>query len=213
MKQPLLILGTGMLAVEMLDLISEIPEFEVTGFVENMNRDLCGQTLENYPVIWIDEIAKYADTHKGICALSTTRRRRYVEQAEALNMRFATIIHPTARVSPRAKLADGCFVSAMAAIATHTTLGRCVFVNRGALIGHHTTIGDFCTIQPGANVAGAITIGAETYIGMGAIVLERKTIGRGCVIGAGAVVTTDLPDRVEAVGVPAKIIKTEIDGK
>ena len=213
MTQPVLILGTRTLAVEVLDLISDMPGYEVTGFVENMNRELAGTELEGRPIYWIDDVPKFAGTHLGVCALSTTHRRAYVEQAAALGLRLGTFIHPTARVSSRARLGDGSFISAMAVIATHTTLGRCVFVNRGALIGHHTSIGDYCTIQPGANVAGTVTVGNDTYVGMGAVVLERHTIGQGCVIAAGAVVTHDLPDHVQVMGVPARIVKSDIEAK
>ena len=213
MKQPVLILGTRWLAAEVMDLIGDMPGYEVAGFVENMNRDVCGQTLEGYPVIWIDDIGPYVETHLATCGLSTTHRRAYVEQAMRLGLRFATLVHPTARVSSRASLGEGCFVSALATIAAHTTLGRGVWVNRGALIGHHTTIGDFCTIQPGANISGLVTIGAGTYIGVGSIVVDRRTIGAGSVIGAGAVVTADVPDRVQVVGIPARIVKSNIDGK
>jgi sugar O-acyltransferase (sialic acid O-acetyltransferase NeuD family) len=211
--QPLLILGTRLLAEEMFDLISDMPGYEVTAFVENFERERCGTTLEERPVLWIDEVAKYASTHLAICALSTTKRRGYVAQAEGLGLRLATLVHPTARVSRRATLGPGTFVSANVTISTRTTLGKCVFVNRAASIGHHTTIGDFVTVQPGANIAGAITIGSDTYIGMSASVLERTTIGAGCLIAAGAVVTANLPDRVLAMGLPARITKTDIDPK
>ncbi|HSW38819.1 MAG TPA: acetyltransferase [Acidobacteriota bacterium] len=213
MKTPVLILGTRLLAIEVMDQITDMPDYEVGGFVENMNRSICRDMLEGFPVYWIDEIEELGKTHVATCALSTTLRKGYVEQAAAMGLRFATLVHPTARVSSRARLGEGCFISAMAAIGTHTTLGRSVFVNRGALIGHHTTIGDYCTIQPGANVAGSIKIGEQSYIGMGAIVLDKHTIGGGCVIGAGAVVTADLPDRVLALGVPARAIKIGIEPK
>jgi acetyltransferase-like isoleucine patch superfamily enzyme len=62
-------------------------------------------------------------------------------------------------------------------------------------------------------VSGLVTIGARTYLGTGAIVRDRMTIGMGCVIGAGAVVTKDLPDRVLAMGVPARVVETNIEGK
>jgi sugar O-acyltransferase (sialic acid O-acetyltransferase NeuD family) len=213
MTQPVLILGTRTLAVEVMDLISDMPGYEVAGFVENLERQLAGTELEGRPVLWIDDLPRYTATHWGVCALSTTHRRKYVAQATALGLRLGTFVHPTAWVSARARLGEGCFVSAMAAIATHTTLGRSVFVNRGALIGHHTSIGDYCTIQPGANVAGAVTVGSDTFVGMGAVVLDRHTIGQGCIIAAGAVVTHDVPDHVQVMGVPARVVKSEIEAK
>jgi acetyltransferase-like isoleucine patch superfamily enzyme len=48
---------------------------------------------------------------------------------------------------------------------------------------------------------------------MQAAVLDRINVGAGCVIAAGAVVAADLPDRVQAMGVPARITKTGIHPK
>jgi sugar O-acyltransferase (sialic acid O-acetyltransferase NeuD family) len=213
MPQGLVILGTRLLAEEVFDLITDLPGYEVAAFVENHDRAMVGKEIEGRPVLWIDDAVRLAKTHLATCALSTTQRKSYVEQAAALGFRFATLIHPTARVSSRATLGEGTFVSALSTIATRTTLGKSVFVNRSASIGHHTTIGDYCTIQPGAVVAGAITMGPQTYVGMRAAVLERKKIGTGCLIAAGAVVTEDLPDHVQVMGIPAKITKTGIEPK
>jgi maltose O-acetyltransferase len=56
-----------------------------------------------------------------------------------------------------------------------------------------------------------IAIGDNVWLGGGAIVCPGVTIGDDSVIGAGAVVTSDLPARVVAVGVPARM-QREIDG-
>jgi sugar O-acyltransferase (sialic acid O-acetyltransferase NeuD family) len=213
MPQGLVILGSYILAEEVFDLISDMPGYEVAAFIENFDRERCGKELEGRPIVWIDDAAKYVQNHRAVCALSTTKRKSYCEQAAAAGFKFATLVHPTARVSSRATLGEGTFISAMSTVATRTTLGRCVFVNRGALIGHHTNIGDYCTIQPGANVAGLITMGEQSYVGMGAVVLERKKIGAGCVIAAGAVVVSDVPDHVQVMGVPAKVHKADIEVK
>lgn len=196
----------------MFDLISEIPGCEVTAFVENMDPDRCSLEIEGLPVLWVDQLAGLAETHTAICALGTTHRSRFIEQAAAVGMSFATLIHPTARVSSRAVLGEGCFVSAQAVVSTRTRLAPHVFVNRGVLIGHHVRIGSYCSLQCGANIAGNAVIGDATYVGMSAAVLHRVTIGKGCVIAAGAVVTRDLPDHVQAVGMPARIVKTDIEG-
>lgn len=213
MTIPLAILGTRWLAEELFDLISEIPGYEVVAFVENMERERCREPLEGVPVIWVDELPALAPDVRAICGISTTHRWRYVEQVRALGVPFATLVHPLARVSRQAQLGEGCIVSPFANVSTKTVLGEHVFLNRGVLVGHHTRIGDYCSIQPAAAVSGLVTIGKQTYIGAGAIVRDRMTIGAGCVIGAGAVVTKDLPDRVLAMGVPARVVETDIEGK
>ena len=209
----LLILGTRTFAVEVADWAATIPGTQVAGFVENLDRDRCRQGLEGLPVYWIEEIAPLAAGHQAVCALSTTLRSRFVQEAAAQGLTFATLVHPAATVSKRSDLAEGCLVGAASVVGTHSHLGPHVIVNRGALIGHHTTIGPFCSIQPGANIAGACSIGAATYVGMGAIVLDHVTIGAHAVVAAGAVVTRDVPDRVQVMGIPARIVKEGIEGR
>lgn len=213
MTEKIVILGTRTLAEHMADVTSEIPGCEVTAFVENMDRERCSEKLMGLPVIWVDELADLANSHMAVCGLATTHRKMFTDQVSAMGMKFATLSHPTAWVSSTAKLGTGCFLNVNAMVATQTVLGNHVMVNRGASIGHHTNIGDYVTIQPGVNIAGLVNIGDHTYVGMGAVVLDNITIGKGCIIGAGAVVTKDLPDAVQVVGVPAKIVKTDVEGK
>jgi acetyltransferase EpsM len=211
--RPLLILGTRTFAVEVADLIAEIPQLRLAGFVENLERERCGETLEGVPVYWVEEVARLAGSHWAVCALSTTHRSRFTEQVAAYGLRFATAVHPSARVSAKTSLGEGTIVSVGAILASHTQVGCHVIINRGALIGHHTEIGDYVSIQPGANIAGACRIGEATYIGMGAIVIDHITIGAHAVVAAGAVVTTDVPDHVLVAGVPARVVKENIAGK
>lgn len=212
-QRPLLILGTRTLAVEIADLASEIPGVEVAGFVENENRDRCHDTLEGLPIYWVDELARMKDTHMAIGGLATTHRSRFILQAAACGVQFATLVHPRARISSKARLGDGTFVSAGSIVSAHCLLGPHVFVNRGVLIGHHTEIGVFATIQPGVNIAGSCRIGEHVYIGMSAVVVDNTTIGAYSFIGAGSLVAKDIPDHVQAVGAPARVIQRNFEGK
>jgi len=212
-NKPLLILGTGSFAVEIAEVASEIPGVVVAGFVENLDRARCAEPLDGRRVYWIDELGALAATHRVVCGLGTTHRSRFTEQAEALHCEFATLMHPTARVPASSSLGKGTILHPGVIVASHTRLGAHVCVNRAATIGHHTQVGDFVTIGPGVNLAGNCRIGNAVYIGIGATIIDHVTIGPHSVVGAGAVVTEDVPERVLVVGVPAKILKRNIEGK
>ncbi len=213
MSERVLILGTHLLAEELADLISEMPGWHVAGFVENLDPERCRQPLLGLPVYWIDAVGELAGDHQAVCGISTTHRVRFIEQARAQGLRFATLVHPSSRVSRTSRLGEGTLIGAGVQVAAHTTIGRFVFVNRGALVGHHTTIEDFATIQPGANVAGACHVGRCAWISMSACVLDRKTVGAHSIVGAGAVVTRDVPAHVQVTGVPARVVKEQVAGK
>ena len=53
----------------------------------------------------------------------------------------------------------------------------------------------------------AVVLKRGCWIGANAIILPGVTIGENAVIGAGSIVTKSIPDRVVAVGSPAKIIR------
>jgi serine O-acetyltransferase len=81
----------------------------------------------------------------------------------------------------------------------------------GLIIHSETVIGEGCTLYHGVTLGdrggwgGAPRIGNHVMIGAGAKILGDVTVGDDCRIGANAVVTTSIPPRCIAVGVPAVI--------
>jgi sugar O-acyltransferase (sialic acid O-acetyltransferase NeuD family) len=197
--KPLLILGTGNFAVEVADLVSDMDGFRVTGFVQNVDPQNTQARLEGLPVLWVEEVRALSATDWAVCAIGAVERRGFIEQVAGFGFRFATLVHPTARVSATSRLGEGTIVSAGAVIAAHTQVGRHVIVNRGVLIGHHTAIGDYATLGPGANIAGSVAIGEATLVGIGATVSDHLTIGKRCFLSAGAVVTGNVGDNIRVV--------------
>jgi sugar O-acyltransferase (sialic acid O-acetyltransferase NeuD family) len=208
----LLVLGTTRFSEAVAE-TATMAGFEVAGFVENLDRERCAEPLLERPVHWIADAAALASTHDAICGLGTTRRSIFVEQAAALGFGFTTVVHPTAYVSPTTTLGEGVYIGPRAAISPSCRIGSHVIVLQGVNVGHHVEIGDFSSLMMGANVAGSTRIGEATYIATGSVVIDHVDVGSHAVVAAGAVVAEDVPDRVQVMGVPARIVKEVPDGR
>jgi acetyltransferase EpsM len=212
-ERPVLVCGARTFAPEVADVVGDTPGFRVIGFVENEDRERCSSDLDGRPVHWVEDIGRLASSAGVVCGLATTHRTRFTRQVEAMGFQPAIVVHPAAHVSSGSTLGLGSIAFPGVVVGSHTEVGRHVLLNRGALVGHHTVIGDHVSLLPGANVAGNCCVGECTYVGMGALVLNGVSVGAYSVIGAGAVVTRDVPERVQVVGVPARIVREGIEGR
>lgn len=121
--------------------------------------------------------------------------------------KYATSVHPSAVVSPRATIDEGTVVMQGAIVQSCAKIGKHCIVNTGASVDHDCEIGDFVHVAPHATVLGGVKVGEGSWIGAGAVVKQYITVGKNCMIGAGAVVLHDVPDGATVVGVPGKQIK------
>jgi carbonic anhydrase/acetyltransferase-like protein (isoleucine patch superfamily) len=69
---------------------------------------------------------------------------------------------------------------------------------------HKISRDDFTVSKP-------IVIGSHVWIGTRATILKGVNIGAGAVVATGAIVTRDIPENCLAAGVPAKIIRRNIN--
>jgi sugar O-acyltransferase (sialic acid O-acetyltransferase NeuD family) len=121
-----------------------------------------------------------------------TRSALAIILKEKFGLQFASLVHPSAYVSPLASLGEGVFVGANSVIGPGVKLAQHVFINRGVTIGHDTHIESFSRVQPGCNLGGLSRIGHGVTIAIGATVTERLVIGDRAFIGAAAVVNADV---------------------
>lgn len=67
------------------------------------------------------------------------------------------------------------------------------------------------TNKPDHKMTLPVKIGNHVWIGMNTTILKGVTIGDGAIVAAGAVVTKDVPARCLVSGVPARVIKENVE--
>ena len=141
-----------------------------------------------------------------IIAIGNNRIRK--EISLQLKNQFYTAIHPSAVISPSAKIGNGTVVMANVSCNADTHIGDHVILNTACSIDHDCSIADFAHISPNASLAGNVHVGEGAHVGIGASIIQGIKIGKFATVGAGSVVISDVPDGATVVGCPAKIIKT-----
>jgi sugar O-acyltransferase (sialic acid O-acetyltransferase NeuD family) len=208
----LLILGAGGHAKVVAETALASGHYSEVAFLD----DRCSGTDQlpsvlGFPVLGPLELALDLIHREEFAAASVafgnaTARLNWIEQLDAAGYAVPVLIHPTAMVSPSARLGSGSVVFAQAAVQSLSTIGVGAILNTGCSVDHDAQLAHGVHICPGARLAGEVQVGSRSWIGIGASVIQQVRIGSDVTVGAGASVVRDLPDGVTAVGVPARVL-------
>lgn len=135
-------------------------------------------------------------------------RKEKIEFLSSLPVLLATIIHPSAIISPLASIGKGNTILANTIINCNASIGIGCIINNGSIIEHDCVVEDFVNICPKVAMAGHTEIGTMSFLGIGSTMIDDVKVGSNVIVGAGTVIVKDIPNNVTVVGVPAKIIKS-----
>lgn len=173
------------------------------GGVYDSDKAKLGLSFEGNTIQAMDKLQLLPLNSEAFIAIGSNDARCRIAK-EFPNLRWATIVHPSASVDPTAVLAPGTLVNAQAAVMVSSKVGAHAIINTSASIDHDCVIGDFAHIAPGVHLCGNVRVGEGTLLGVGTACIPGLCIGEWCTIGAGSTVLRDVSSKATAYGSPAK---------
>ena len=178
----LIIIGAGGHARSVAEAVLLSGVFELAGFLDDAFPGLA--KVWDFPVLGttadIEKCRVFAEV--AVVAIGKNEvREALCGQLGTAGFELETVIHPSAIVSPRAVVDQGCMIMPGAVIGTEVHLGSGVIVNCGAVVDHHCRVDDFGHLGVHAAMAGG------SVLGRGAWMQADSALGYGVKIGAGVI--------------------------
>ena len=213
MIKDLVIIGAGGFGREASLLMEEINEHPTSNFKWNLlgfideDQNKWGLNKRGYKVLGgLDYLHNLPTEVSIIIVISDPAVKERLVNHELLKGRqFTNLIHPEIYLSRDISIGEGVLINKGCIITTNIAIGNHVSINPGCGIGHDVLMSDFVTLMWRVNISGMVNLSKSCVIGSGATVLQGKRIGAGSIIGAGSVVTTDIPAKSTAMGIPARV--------
>lgn len=112
------------------------------------------------------------DYPEAIAGIGSNRLREQLQQKlKQIGFGLPVLIHPTAYVSPTARIEEGTFVGPMAIVNTRAHVGQGSILSAGSIVDHHAEIGAWCHINTGSIVKAGGKVPPFTKLEAGELVL------------------------------------------
>ena len=200
--QDLLLLGTGVHAGEMVEIVARMnavqPAWDLRGLIA-APEEAAEERANGAPVLpgrWEDYLGA-----AFVPAFGWPRELRPPRE------RLVSLVDPSAFVSRTATIGVGCVIYPQCFVGLNARLGEVVFCLSGAVINQDDVVEDGVTFASGAMLAGNVHVEADCYLGQGCLVRQFVRVGRGSMIGMGAVVVKEVAPGSVMVGNPARKLR------
>lgn len=163
----LLIIGAGSFSTEVEELARLCGYNDIAFLDDNPDK------AKAHPVIGtMKDIKKYRSQYENaIVALGNNHNRiLYHAILEECSFNIPILIHPTAYVSPDAKISPGCIIRTFAAVGRYAELGKAVILNVGAKVDHHCVIGEGSHLLINSVVRASKTVVSLTWLDAGHVI-------------------------------------------
>lgn len=206
------IVGAGGFGRELLQWIKDIntvkPTWEIGGFLDDNLNALDGVEID-YPVVGTIQGWQPKDDEEFALAMGAPAlKRKIVELLKAKGAKFATVIHPTAILTPFNKYGEGLIMFPYSKLSVNSEVGDFVTI-LATPIGHDTYVGDYTVISGGCNIVRNVQIGKDVFLAAGVCIAQDVKIGDGAYLGLGAVILKDVAPGATMFGNPARALPSK----
>ena len=141
-------------------------QFEPIAFVDDRSTNAVGTTAD------LKDLRKEYDA--AIAAIGSNHVRASLQKKlKELGYHIPTLIHPTAYVSPSAKIQEGTVVEPMAVINANVCIGEGCIISVGSIIDHDAVIEEYCHVNAGAIVMSMAHLDAFEKIDAGRVLANH----------------------------------------
>lgn len=199
-----MLIGNGGHAKVIRDIILQLPNYQITGYLDDTitkRKYINDEIYDN-----VENITNYSNDNYFIIAIGKNKaRQQIVQRLSSINIKFATLIHPSAVIGSNVNIDEGSVIMAHTTINADVKIGKHCIINTMSCIEHDSKIKNYVHIAPHATLTGNVVINKGTFVGPGATVIPNVTIGQNVTVGAGSTVINHIADNNVVYGSPAKI--------
>ena len=195
--------GNGLEALDCLD-----GAYRFVGFLDDAPEKQ-GIDRHGHRVMRREKLAEFPDAR--LLAVpggpkSFRLRREVIRGLHVPQHRLATVVHPSARISPLASIGRNVLIMAGVVVTSNARIGNHVCVLPNSVIHHDVVIGDYSLIGANVTLAGNVGVGEGCYVASGTSVMNDIQIADGAMIGLGSNLIRDVAARTTVAGNPARVL-------
>lgn len=200
----LIIVGTGVHAAEMAEMVNRInreePTWNLLGYVTPDEKRV-GESFNGCPILGTKALI---DQYTNAYLVSDNE---WPDKQNLPINRVVSLIDPTVVISRTAQIGAGCVLYPNSFIGLNAVLGDFVFCLSAAIINHDCRIASKVVMASGVTLAGSVQVETGSYLGQSCTIRQFIKVGANSLVGMGSVVVKDVPANCVVAGNPARTIR------
>lgn len=214
-KRILAIYGSGGFGREVYDIAvrrnKATPCWSDIVFIDDFRDEEAFNGTQSYH---FDTLAPKAASYEIVIAVGEpSARETLFDKVKSAGFSLATLIDPTALISPSAEIGEGTIVCEFVSVHCNVIIGNNCVIQPYCDIGHDIIVGGSSVFSPHFAPGGHSVFGNKVYCGMASSAKEGLTFGDNAVVAMGAAVFRDVPENCVVVGNPARVTRGNDEGK